>query len=115
MNEHVRVVEPFIDGNFYAKLEASLFNGSHQTIKNIRLVAIFYGEKSNTYPTHYILIKLVDAIPPGLAKRFIKEDSFLRGHGRRVGLHGKWTVKFRVLDYDIVSTPMGSEAIPTFQ
>lgn len=114
VDERVRVIEPYVDGMF-GDLQASIVNGTDSTIRNIRLVAIYYASRSRSSdPLHYQLISVRDAIPAGLAKRFERRDSAVEQHGQG-GLFdgkGRWRVQFRILDYEIEE---GAADIPIFE
>lgn len=116
-DERVRVVEPFIDG-LDGALQASIVNYTDNPIRNIRMVAVFYPRYKGIDPVHYLLIQVNKTIPPGLATRYDRNDKTLEWHGQNTadlrGNKGEWRVTFRILDYDVIETSVGT-TLPTFQ
>jgi len=104
-DENVKIVDHFVSGMNH-KIEGSIYNGNTFSIKNIRLIVIYYSKKSGQYPVHYKLLKFEDVVPSGLSLRFSERD---------YKLNYGWTAKFRVLDYDIVQGAVGVETIPVFE
>ena len=113
VDQRVRISGSFINGG-YGSLEASIVNGTETSIKNIRLLAIYYGYYAArpSDPLHYSLINIPESIPPGLAERFERVDPTLNGHGTRLSSRGRWTVQFRILDYEIEESSL---SIPLFE
>jgi S1-C subfamily serine protease len=91
-DENVKIVDYVVDGA-YDRIQGSIYNGNTFSIKNIRLIVIYYSKQSGQYPVHYKLLKYEDVVPSGLSLRFSERD-FKIEHG--------WKAKFRILDYDIV-------------
>ncbi len=84
-------------------------NNSSLTIKNIKGLMLYYDEKGN--PLSYQLISLDDVLPPGMSKlitvrSFDQEQRFCYKYGKdnyRVSDY-EFTVKFRLLDYEIIES-----------
>jgi len=115
VDENVKLVEYILDAR-RTQIEGSIFNGNSFSIKNIRLIVIYYSNNSRIYPVHYNLFTIKDVIPPGLSFRFFKRDFKLKEHGASpYNEKGTWTPKFRILDYDIVQQAVGVETIPAFE
>lgn len=118
-HEKVTVIDPFITGAVYNMLEASVFNGTENTIKNVRIIAILHKESVGGPIVDYINLEVSDNIPPHLSKRFSHHDSDLAGHGDDgqssggFGVRkGRWVTDFRVLDYEIIKDIAGDLGIP---
>jgi len=108
-HENVRVIDPFITGSVDNTLEASVFNGTDNTIKGVRITAILHKGSVGGPIVDYINLEIHENIPPHLSKRFSQQDSNLAGHGddgRSSGgfgdRKGRWVADFRVLDYEII-------------
>jgi len=116
--EMVKVVEPFIDG-FDGVIEASIVNYTNSTIRDIRLIAVFYPASGGRDPVYYMVIQVEDVIPPNLVTRFEKEDKVLEWHGQNTanlqGSKGVWICQFRILDYEIVEEATSPSEIPTLK
>jgi S1-C subfamily serine protease len=117
-HENVRVIDPYISGNVDDTLEASVFNGTDNTIKSVRIIAILHKGSVGGPIVDYINLEVSDNILPHLSKRFSHHDSNLDGHGDdRFGLtqgyiKGRWFAEFRVLDYEIIKDSAGDLGIP---
>jgi hypothetical protein len=118
-HENVSVIDPFITGAVYDLLEASVFNRTENTIKNVRIIAILHKESIDGPIVDYINLEVNDNIPPHLSKRFLHHDSDLAGHGDDgqssggFGVRkGRWFAEFRVLDYEINKDVAGDLGIP---
>jgi S1-C subfamily serine protease len=115
-HENVRVIDPFITGRVYDTLEASVFNGTDNTIRGVRIIAILHKGSVGGPIVDYINLEVRDNIPPHLSKRFSHHDSDLDGHGDEKidlgDLKGRWVAEFRVLDYEIIKDVAGELGIP---
>lgn len=114
-HENVSVIDPFISGFGLATLEASVFNGTENTIKNVRIITILHKGSLDGPIVDYIDFEVSNNIPPHLSKRFSHFDSALGGHGDEdhLGdLKGRWVADFRVLDYEIIKDSAGDLGIP---
>jgi hypothetical protein len=104
-HENVGVIDPFISGYAADTLEASVFNGTDNTIKSVRIIAILHKGSVSGPIVDYINLEVSDNIPPHLSKRFSHHDSALDGHGDETSIgsmKGRWVADFRVLDYEII-------------
>jgi hypothetical protein len=105
-------------------LTASVVNKTDYVITNVRVVVAFFQFQNLDDPLHFMLIEISDTIPPGLGKRFTRQDNGLRRqHSPSLSHSGErrctyadkhcWDTLFRVLDYEIIGG--GNEGIPVFE
>jgi len=99
---------------FCDTLAASVVNRSDATIRNVRLVILFW---EGSGPRHYITANVRGPIPSGTAVRFSRKDKVLSGHASNrienvicIDKKTPWTATFRVLDYE-----MDAATLPIFQ
>jgi len=94
----------------------SLKNNTNQTIKNIKGLLLFYN--MNGTPISYQYIEVKDLLMPGMAKlkvfkSFDQNQKFSYAYGKDFSkeYYTQFTVKFRLLNYDIVKRDITNELI----
>ncbi len=83
--ELVRVVDYHYDVLDYLNVKFSIFNGSQNDVKNIRLIIVFFKgrwyktryKKISKYPLHFVAYDIDDVIPSRLSKRIGRNEALV--------------------------------------